>query len=251
MKNYKKSQFLYNFILYSLTTLISCSLVYYSFWFPSINSLFSVSIPNIISFFFTAKFLFFLGNVIVVILIGESKQTSAGSNSSPATEIYNEYVARSRRSNYKPHSSYTLVNKKKEEKMENLNTEDKTFHAEKKTVVKICSGIPTEDLKGIVESNLAGSSSCSSPATGCRNYKAPANSSYTLANKKVEEDKILHAEKKKEVKICSRIVKREKREKEEENYIPTEELNRRVEAYISRVNKQRLLEAKSLVCSTA
>ncbi|KAL2543376.1 Uncharacterized protein Adt_04354 [Abeliophyllum distichum] len=239
MKNYKKSQFLCNFILYSLTTLISCSFVHYSFLFPSINILFSVSIPNIPSFFFTAKFLFFLGNGIVIILIRESKQT-AGSNSSPATEIYNEYVARSRRSNYKPHFSYTLVNKKKVEKMENLHTVDKTFHAEKKKAVKMCSGIPTEDLNGIVESKQAGSSSCSSPVKGCRSYIAPAHSSYTIANKKVEKDKISHAEKKKEVKFCSGIVKREKREKEEENYIPTEELNRRVEAYIARV-KQRFV----------
>ncbi|KAF5746413.1 hypothetical protein HS088_TW06G00584 [Tripterygium wilfordii] len=38
---------------------------------------------------------------------------------------------------------------------------------------------------------------------------------------------------------------------EEQHGLPTEELNRRVEAFIARVNKQRWLEAKSLVCCKA
>ncbi|KAF5741184.1 hypothetical protein HS088_TW10G00179 [Tripterygium wilfordii] len=38
---------------------------------------------------------------------------------------------------------------------------------------------------------------------------------------------------------------------EDQNGMPTEELNRRVEAFIAKVNKQRWLEAKSLVCCKA
>ena len=46
--------------------------------------------------------------------------------------------------------------------------------------------------------------------------------------------------------------KHEKKEiSEEESGLPPEELNRRVEEFIARVNKQRWLEAQSLVCCQA
>ncbi|CAA2997385.1 Hypothetical predicted protein [Olea europaea subsp. europaea] len=144
-----------------------------------------------------------------------------------------------------------------------METEDREFHAEDKKV-KLCSKavkrerrekegmkiIQTEDLNRRVESKQAVSNS--SPATEIYDeYLAPANEKVQEDKMKNTEDKMLHAEKKKEVKNCSGIVKREKSEKEEENYIPTEELNRRVEAYIARVNRQRLHEAKSLASSRA
>ncbi|XP_022855052.1 uncharacterized protein LOC111376336 [Olea europaea var. sylvestris] len=256
MKIYKKSQFLYNFVLYSLTTVISCSFICYPFWFPSMNYLFSVSFQNIFSFFFTAKFLFVIGNIIVIVLVREFIQ--AGSISSPSTDIYDEYISQICRSYRAPaRSNYIHANKKKEEKME---TEDKLFHAESKKV-KICSGavmkrekrkkeekkiIPTGELNRRMESKQAGSNS--SPETEIYDeYLAPANKKVQKDKMENTEDKILHAEKKKELKMSSGILKREKRDEEEENYIPTEELNRRVEAYIARVNRKRLLEAKSLV----
>ncbi|CAI9775282.1 unnamed protein product [Fraxinus pennsylvanica] len=214
------------------------------------NYLFSVSLQNIFSFFFTAKFLFVVGNIIVIILFREFIQ--AGSNSSPATEIYDEYVAQMRRSCMAPApSNYMQATKKKE------------FHAENKKV-KMCSGavkrerrekeemkiIPTEELNQRMESKQAGFNS--SPVTEISDeYLAPTNKKVREDKTEYAEDKMFHAEKTKEMKVCSGIVKREKREKEEENYIPTEELNRRVEAYIARVNRQRLHEAESLLCRRA
>lgn len=62
-----------------------------------------------------------------------------------------------------------------------------------------------------------------------------------------------HEEKIKEMRACksevwgeSEIVKGKKAngEKEDRLYLPREELNKRVEAFIARVNKQRLFEAK-------
>lgn len=54
-------------------------------------------LPNIYSFFFSPKFLFVMGNIIVIILVGESKLRATGSScSSPANEIYDEYLERSR-----------------------------------------------------------------------------------------------------------------------------------------------------------
>lgn len=103
MKNYKKAQFLYNLVVYSLTALLSCLFYLYLFWFPSTSSaLSSVLVPNIYSFFLgnPNKLLFILGNLIVLFLVGESKLAAAAGGSqysqSRANEIYDEYVRRSR-----------------------------------------------------------------------------------------------------------------------------------------------------------
>lgn len=60
-----------------------------------------------------------------------------------------------------------------------------------------------------------------------------------------EEEKEEEKEKKEEE------IEQEKKEEEEAAGIPAEELNKRVEAFIARVNKQRSLEARFLVCSKA
>lgn len=72
-----------------------------------------------------------------------------------------------------------------------------------------------------------------------------------------EEEKEEENEKKEEEKKVEKKeeeIEQEKEEEEEEEEaagIPAEELNKRVEAFIARVNKQRSLEARFLVCSKA
>ncbi|KAI3467749.1 hypothetical protein Pfo_024412 [Paulownia fortunei] len=188
MKNYKRAKFLCIFTLYSLISLITCFFFSYPFWFPSMKHFLSL-LPNNTSFFLNAKCFFIAGNLIVFILIGESK-LKRSSRSSSASDIYDEYVARSRR-------SYDTVNPKEiNGSMKSLNIEEKS-HGNK--------------------------------------------------------EKIYHEEKKKEMRVCksevwnkSEIVRRErtKGKQEEQLYVPREELTQRVEAFIARVNKQRLLEAK-------
>ncbi|KAG8365853.1 hypothetical protein BUALT_Bualt17G0015100 [Buddleja alternifolia] len=207
MKNYKRAHFLYNFVLYSLTSLITCLFFSYPFWFPSVKH-FLFSLPNNISLFFNAKCLFIVGNLIVFILIGESKLTQS-STKSPTSDIYDEYVARSRSNARKvnlnkeqeeesPKQSLKIVEKK------HVN-EGKIYHEEKKKEMRLSKSMHHHEEK----------------KKGLRTSKS-------------------------EVWSKREIVKREKTkgEKEEELYVPREELNKRVEAFIARVNKQRLLEAK-------
>ncbi|KAH7835383.1 hypothetical protein Vadar_025659 [Vaccinium darrowii] len=97
-KNYKKFQFLSTLFLHSVLAIICTLFFSYPFWFPlfcsSINSFSFVSLPNFNkSFFFNPKFLFIVGNAIIIFLIGESKLSN--SPSSPDTEIYSEYVRKS------------------------------------------------------------------------------------------------------------------------------------------------------------
>ncbi|XAR64368.1 hypothetical protein NMG60_11024676 [Bertholletia excelsa] len=99
MKSYKKSQFLSNLVLHSITALISTLLCSFPFWYPklcsSVEQFFLVSLPNFKASFFNPKCLFVLGNAIIVFLVGESKLAGSGSYP-PAGEIYDEYAERMR-----------------------------------------------------------------------------------------------------------------------------------------------------------
>ncbi|GFZ17355.1 hypothetical protein Acr_26g0006250 [Actinidia rufa] len=98
INKHKKQQLLVNnLLLYSLTTL-TCSLFCFSpFWnpllFSCIKVFLSVSLPQITSLFFTSKFFFIIGNLIVIFLVGESKIFSSCSFSDV---YYDEYVSRKR-----------------------------------------------------------------------------------------------------------------------------------------------------------
>ncbi|KZV31796.1 hypothetical protein F511_28438 [Dorcoceras hygrometricum] len=98
MKKYKKARFLYNLFLYSLTTLITFLFVSYPFWLPSTKHFLLVSVPDNLSGFFDAKCFFVLGNIIVFILVGESRLATARSSnlSTASVDVYDEYVVRSK-----------------------------------------------------------------------------------------------------------------------------------------------------------
>ncbi|MFS7940192.1 hypothetical protein Hanom_Chr05g00461431 [Helianthus anomalus] len=76
-KKHKGNQLLNEFILYSLTTLACTSFCSSPLWYPpfcaTFNVFFFYSLPKIASFFFTSKALFIVGNLIVIFLLGESK----------------------------------------------------------------------------------------------------------------------------------------------------------------------------------
>ncbi|KAJ4710791.1 Zinc finger E-box-binding homeobox 1 [Melia azedarach] len=112
------------------------------------------------------------------------------------------------------------------------------------------------------ESNLMSSSANSSPANDfydeyverCRRIRGTAS---TFPEKKEEKkpherqrvDEVKEVIKAKEASVEGEEEK--ERDGEEEAGLPTEELNKRVEEFIARVNKQRWLEARSLVCCKA
>ncbi|XP_047961579.1 golgin subfamily A member 6-like protein 1 [Salvia hispanica] len=95
MKSYKRAKIVYNLVLYTLTSIITCFFFSSPFWFPSISTqLIFSSIVDKLMLCFNAKCFFVVGNLIVFILIVESKLKQ----SSSSTDIYEEYVARSRSS---------------------------------------------------------------------------------------------------------------------------------------------------------
>ncbi|KAH9772483.1 DUF4408 domain-containing protein [Citrus sinensis] len=163
----KKGCYLYNLMLYSLTGL-ACSVFCCHAYSP--------------------KCIFIIANVIIAFLVGESNfMGSSGNSSSPATDLYDEYVRRSR-----------------------------TRLRARVAAQKIDEKKPHEQ---IVERSV----------------------------KRVHQVK--DVDKGKQTKV------EQEKEKDdgdqEEPGLPAEELNKRVEEFIARVNKQRWLEERKLICCKA
>lgn len=143
---------------------------------PYMNHFLSITLPHIKSTFLHPKCLFIVVNAIVVFLIGESRLRALPS--SPADDLYVEYIDRISRGN-KGFKVHDAVPQKKNDKGRDSK---KDFVKEDRRVEEV-------------------------GAEGTR--------------KLVEKDK-------------------------DEEELPAEELNRRVEAFIARVNKRRSLEAADL-----
>lgn len=190
IKKSKKHQFLDNFFLYSFTVL-SCTLFCSSpFWFPSLfhsmRLFLFVSLPKLSSILLSPKFIFIVGNLIIFVLVGESKYFT--SNSPLATDVYyDEYIDQKK----SLQTTSASVEEKREVKMEESFKEEQS---------KTCESGEDNGGKGLCEGNL-----------------------------------IPHKE-------------RKDLEGEEEFSLPTEELKKRADDFIARVNRQRMLEARLLVC---
>lgn len=292
MKNYKRAKFVYNFALYSLTSLITCFFFSYSFWFPSMMHFLS-SLPYDLSLFLDAKCFFIVGNLIVFFLIGEFK-LQRSSYSSSSSDIYDEYIER-RRTNY-------IVNSK--EIITKHGDHEKICHKEKKKETRVCKNTDTTIPRGEEKKKGMRASKSEVWSVSVEEKKHGEQERMRLKEAKNEivrarKSTIPHEEKKRgmrasksevwgenieekkhvveeqerncqeekkndqlitmpqeEKKIGMRasksevwgeneILERERAmEKREEFIIQGEELNKRVEAFIARVNKQRLLEAK-------
>ncbi|EYU27891.1 hypothetical protein MIMGU_mgv1a018495mg [Erythranthe guttata] len=216
-KNNKRAQFLYNLILYSLTSLITCLFFSYPFnWFPS-------SMKHLILFylettdfsdFVNPKSLFVVANLIIFILIGESKLSSSR-YSSPASDVYDEYIRRNR--------SRLKLNSSDDEAVIIKEDPEEEVHASMQSV-KLCE----EKKHGNIIKK--------------REIRVSRSRQYYQKEKKSNSGGMRVS--KSEVWGESEIAKMEKKMEERESIIPKEELDKRVEDFISRVNKQRLLEAK-------
>ncbi|CAL8993644.1 unnamed protein product [Prunus brigantina] len=229
MRSYKKqnnSQIFYCFIVHLLIAITCCLLCSYSHWFPSLYTakhLLFMSLPNSWSGFFNPRCLFIVVNFIVVFLIGESRLS--GRQSSPANEMYNEYVERTRNLR----APISMFQEKKEER----------------TVLAILS--QKEDNAKIHEEKEV-------DETKEDKHEDDQDEDFKECEGTDEEEKEEANEKKEEEKKVEKKeeeIEQEKEEEEEAAGIPAEELNKRVEAFIARVNKQRSLEARFLVCSKA
>ncbi|KAL5552657.1 hypothetical protein UlMin_040058 [Ulmus minor] len=201
IENYKKSQFFHSLVFHSLVA-ITCSLVVsYPFWFStlasSMNYFVKIYLPNIWCSFLSPKCLFIVFNVIVAFLVGESKLLGSQS-SSPAVDIYSEYIERERslRESQKYNSITTTLQDEKKEEMNMVE--------DKEVVFEVKEELEEEEEFKEVENN--------------------------------------NEEKEKE---------EEEEEEEESVGLPAEELNKRAEAFIARVNNQRWLEARMAICGKA
>ncbi|KAL5726888.1 hypothetical protein ACHQM5_000133 [Ranunculus cassubicifolius] len=187
---YKKKEFSDTLILYCFIVLSCCLLCSTPFWLPSLVSsskaFIFVSVPSIGALLFTPKCLFVVCNIIIIILIGESKYV--GSSSSTDNEIYHEYVKR----------TATVRTQPKPEKQEVVDTK-----FEITTIAEEKENINEEQGNG-----------------------GEANEVET-----VKEDEFGDGE-----------------EKEEDVALPAEELNKKFDDFIAKVNNQRRLEARQLVC---
>ncbi|GAV82251.1 DUF4408 domain-containing protein [Cephalotus follicularis] len=182
----KKHQLLDKSILYSLTALSCCLFCLSPFWYPSLCSslkffLFN-SLPKITSVLLTPKSLFIVGNLIVVVLIGQSKFFAT--DISPVSDVYyDEYIVRCR----SLRTCYSLEDKKER-------------NVENGFVKEICED---EDglfkKKGLLKGKIVG---------------------------KRRED------------MDSGV---------DQLTLPAEELSRRADNFIARVNRRRRIEARQLV----
>ncbi|XP_075660054.1 uncharacterized protein LOC142629888 [Castanea sativa] len=226
MNSYNKSQFLFNLILHALVA-ITCSLLCsYPNWFPSlrysVKHFLFTSLPNISSFLVNPKCVFIVFNVIVVFLVGESKLVN--SKASPANEIYDEYVERSQSLRERSHSTLEEI----KERTVETNSDTHEEYNKRDQSLKGDSTLLEKKEERKLEMNL-------------------------------EEDKVNRIEtkevKKEEVKEVVEVEDDDDAgddgEAEEEAGLPAEELNKKAEEFIARVNKQMRLEAKLLACTKA
>ncbi|KAJ7945676.1 Transmembrane protein [Quillaja saponaria] len=101
IKKYNRHQLLNHLFLYS-TIALTCSLFCSNpIWIPCLSSLIKVflfvSLPEIVSLILSSKFAFIAGNLIIIVLVAESKIFSSYSSSSTSDVYYEEYVRRSQR----------------------------------------------------------------------------------------------------------------------------------------------------------
>ncbi|XP_035540629.1 uncharacterized protein LOC118344290 [Juglans regia] len=235
MNSYKKiNQFLYNLILHSLISL-SCSLLFsYPYWFPSLRCtmkhFLSASLPNISAVFTNPKCLFVVVNVIVVFLVGESKLVA--SNSSPVGDLYDEYIERSQNLRGQKYSTFQEIR----EVEKNSETQDHGYnniinHA---SLREEESNRPDEKEEKKLEMNLIEDSS-SSTTTRIEGKEV------IKEKEKEKEKEVVKAEEEKEVNV--KAEDDVELDEEEETGLPAEELNRRADEFIARVNRQMWIEA--------
>ncbi|XP_062079502.1 uncharacterized protein LOC133783941 [Humulus lupulus] len=228
LKCYKNSQLLYNLIHSSMVALLICSLLCsYPYSFPSLtnfsfNYFVLISLPNIWSSFLNPKCLFILFNVIIVFLVSESTLKK----SYPAIDIYSEYVERSKSSHRRRRRriiSHLHEEKKKEKKLETEMEMDLHEEKNEKMMLETKMDKSREGNNIVYEEKVV------------FELVEPTEEKH---DEKSEEEEIKEVEE-----APNNEDKKGKNSEKECEELPTEELNRRVEEFLARIKKRRLLEA--------
>ncbi|KAH0689996.1 hypothetical protein KY289_017354 [Solanum tuberosum] len=84
INNYRKQRLLNKIMLYSFTSMTCILILSSPLWYPLlrafVRSLLFDSIPKLGALFFSSKCIFLIGNIIVIVLVGESKIFKSRSN---------------------------------------------------------------------------------------------------------------------------------------------------------------------------
>ncbi|XP_058093125.1 protein MNN4-like [Magnolia sinica] len=227
MHRYKKTHFLQTLFQYFLTALVLSMGFSKAIWIPStlfssMKIFFSVSLPNIGAFIIDPKCLFIVCNVIIIFLISESK-LSCPSSTSP--DIYDEYVRRS----------------------QSLRRQSILQEKEKRS--EVCSNEGDEEIVKhvIVEEEEEGKEKEGEE-------REEEEKKEKGGEEKEEEEKKEKGGEEKEEEEEEEKKKEEggeelEEEGEGENGTEADELKKKVEDFIARVKKERMLEASLLLCS--
>ena len=195
MKRYKRRQFLDNLYFYSLIALTCSLFCCVSLCLPYLSSLvrafFCVNISGLIPFLLSSKLLFIIGNLIIFVLIVNSRILSCSSSS--ATDVYyDEYIQNCQK---KPQIPTPVV----------IKAEKFEKHVEEKVDMRVEDGLNSVDSK-------------------CKGWVKEATEE---AWPDKEEDNIDEGD---ELSLVS----------------SSDDLNKRAEDFIARVNRQRRLELNLL-----
>lgn len=215
MNNYKRSHFMQGLFQYYCVTALSLTLlISKSAWFHSlascVNAFFLVTLPDIGSYVIQPKIMFVVCNVIVIILVGESKCASCPNPTSQSCDMYDEYVRE--KAAMGRQSCMQITEKLEAIQTENfiLDTNTGTTHASHVEAIEKNKG--SDEMGDELET--------------------------WEDARELEED---------DGEEGTRVVVRGAEDQEKSGTIPAaDELSKRIEAFLARVNEQRRMEAKLL-----
>lgn len=236
MHSFKNSQFLQSLILHSLIAL-TCSLLCSCFYGISslnctMNHFLFTSLPNISAFFVKPKCLFIVVNVIVVFLVGESRLFD--SKLSPASDLYDEYVERS----HSLRGQYYGTSRDWKAKR-NSETDDNDGY-----IKQSLFSSTHEDRSNILPEEKE-------DQRKLEMILIEDMSTNMIEGKEVMKDQDQDQEGEEKDHQVKGEVDQEDDEDQEMGGLPAEELKKRADEFIARVNKQMWLEANLMVCAKA
>uniref|UniRef100_A0A7N0UX57 DUF4408 domain-containing protein n=1 Tax=Kalanchoe fedtschenkoi TaxID=63787 RepID=A0A7N0UX57_KALFE len=267
----KQNQLLRSILVHAVSVLICTVVCSYSYWFPWLyclaNHFLWIYLPSVCPVVFGPKCMFVVANAIVVVVAGEWRRTCAESDQLHR-DMYEDYVRRSRRPRrvlvYKKverkeeasvkEMHMKALEIKKEETVANSFAEDK----KEETIEQIHMSTHVEEAKeDIIVTDVDNSEEKDEEAI----EEASTNNTGEKKEEMNEEDGANNSDEKETATVCGHEDASEAQTQDEvngedgqngeaEETRADDELNKRVEDFIARVNKRRWIEAnKWLICS--